>query len=106
MAQTLSKIKIKKQEKFIREFGDDELVAGSISKMMDYKLVKYEEEIKRLDKELKQFERAYKKESTAFIKEFSAGRHGDDMDFVEWASLYRMRQRLAERKARLEGMRR
>jgi hypothetical protein len=26
------------------------------------------------------------------------------MDFVEWASLYRMRQRLAERKAKLEGV--
>jgi len=103
MAQTLTKIK--KQEKFIREFGDDELIASSISKIMDYKLVKYEEEIRRLDKGLKQFERAYKKESSAFIKEFLAGRAGDDMDFVEWASLYRMRQRLVERKTKLEGMR-
>ena len=105
MAQTMSKVKIKKQEKFIREFGDDELITSSISKMMDYKLVKYEEEIKKLDKELRQFERAYKKESSAFIKDFAAGRQGDEMDFVEWASLYRMRQRLAERKAKLEGMR-
>ena len=105
MTQTLTKAKIKKQEKFIKEFGDDELVASSISKMMDYKLVKYEEEIKMLDKELRHFERTYKKESSVFIKEFMAGRQGDDMDFVEWASLYRMRQRLAERKAKLEGMR-
>ena len=106
MAQTIANIKlIKKQEKFIREFGDDELITSSISKMMDYKLMKYEEQIKKLDKELKQFERSYKMESSSFIKEFTSGRQGDEMDFVEWASLYRMRQRLAERKAKLEGMR-
>ena len=62
--------------------------------------------IKKLDKDLRQFERSYKMESSSFIKEFASGRQGDDMDFVEWASLYRMRQRLAERKAKLEGMRR
>lgn len=106
MAQTVSNIKIlKKQEKFIREFGDDELITSSISKMMDYKLMKYEEEIRKLDKELRQFERSYKMESSFFIKEFTSGRQGDEMDFVEWASLYRMRQRLAERKTKLEGMR-
>ena len=104
MTQTMSKIKIRKQEKFIREFGDDELITSSISKIMDYKLLQYEQEIKRLDKELRQFERTYKKESSVFIKEFIAGRQGDEMDFIEWASLYRMRQRLAERKAKLEDM--
>lgn len=31
---------IKKQEKFIREFDDDEIITSSISKLMKYKLMK------------------------------------------------------------------
>jgi len=56
-----------------------------------------------LDKELKKFERTYKKESPVFFKEFKEGRLGDEMDFVEWSSLYQMRNHLLEKKAELEG---
>jgi len=56
-----------------------------------------------LNKDLKKFERTYKKESSVFFKEFKEGRIGDDMDFVEWSSLYQMRNRLLEKKAELEG---
>lgn len=103
MQQTLSKVK--NLEKFIQKYGEDTLLSQTISKMLDYKIHKYNEEIKRLDKELKKFERIYKKESPVFFKEFKEGRLGDEMDFVEWSSLYQMRNHLLEKKAELEGTR-
>ncbi|MFA4829619.1 MAG: hypothetical protein WC855_09525 [Thermodesulfovibrionales bacterium] len=100
MQQTL--LKVKNLEKFIQKHGDDTFISQTISKIMDYKIHKYSEEIKRLDKELKRFERNNKKESAVFFKAFKEGKLGDKMDFVEWASLYRMRNRLFEKKAELE----
>lgn len=103
MQQTLAKVK--HLEKFIRKYGEDVVIAQTINKMLEYKIGGYDEEINRLTKELKKLERKYKKESPVFFKEFNQGSLGDDMDFVEWASLYRMRTRLAEKKAGLEGIR-
>lgn len=101
MEQTLSKVK--NLEKFIQKHGEDSFISKTISKMLSYKIQKYEEEIKRLNKELKKFEQTYKKESPVFFKEFNEGLLGDEMDFVEWSSLYQMCNRLLERKNTLEG---
>jgi len=101
MQQTLSKVKT--LEKFIQKHGDDAFISNTIAKMLDYKLQQYDEKIKRLNKDLKRFERIYKKDSSVFFKEFKEGRLGDEMDFVEWSSLYQMRNHLLEKKAELEG---
>lgn len=101
MKQTL--LKVKNLEKFIEKHGEDPFISQSISKMLDYKIAKYEEEIKRLDKELKVFERAYGMKSSVFFKKFSEGKIGDNMDFIEWSSIYQMHNRLIEKKIELEG---
>jgi len=101
MQQTL--LKVKNLEKYIQKHGDDALISQTISKMLEYKIHTYDEKIRRLDKELKKFERTYKKESSIFFNEFKKGRLGDEMDFVEWSSLYQMRNHLLEKKAELEG---
>jgi len=59
--------------------------------------------IKRLDKDLESFEYTYHKGSSVFFKEFNEGIIGDDMNLIEWASLYQMRNSLIEKKAELEG---
>lgn len=102
MQQTLAKVK--HLEKFIQKYGEDIVISQTINKMLEYKIGTYDEEIISLTKELKKFERKYKKESAFFFDEFNQGSLGDDMDFVEWASLYRMRNKLAEKKAGLEGI--
>lgn len=102
MQQTLAKVR--NLEKFIQKHGEDVVISRTINKMLDYRIKKYDEEIKRLDKELKKFERKYKKTSSAFLNEFNMGKLGDQMDFIEWSSLYQMRNRLADKKAELEGM--
>lgn len=97
-------VKSQNLEKFIKKHGEDPFISQTISKMLTYKIQKYEEEIDRLNRELKRFERTYKKESSAFFKEFNEGKLGDNMDFIEWSSLYQMRNRLREKKDELEGI--
>ena len=101
MQQTLAKVR--NLEKFIQKYGEDVVISQTINKMLEYKIREYDEEINRLNKVLKKFERKYKKESSVFFDEFNKGRLGDDMDFIEWSSLYQMRSRLIEKKAELEG---
>ena len=102
MKQTLSKVK--NLEKFIEKHGEDAFVSQTISKMLTYKVQKYKEQIKQLDKALRKFERTYQKESAVFLQQFMEGKLGDEMDFVEWSSLYQIRNRLLEKKNELEGM--
>ena len=101
MKRTLTKVK--NLEKFIEKHGDDQFISQSISKMLDYKIKHYEAEIKRLDKGLMAFERTYGMKSPVFFKKFSEGKLGDDMDFIEWSSLFQMYSRLLEKKVELEG---
>ncbi|BBO18673.1 conserved hypothetical protein [Candidatus Brocadia pituitae] len=101
MKRTLSKVK--NLEKFIEKHGEDPFISQSISKMLDYKIKNYEVEIKRLDKELKTFEHTYGMKSSIFFKKFSEGKLGDNMDFIEWSSLYQMYNRLLKKKVELEG---
>ncbi len=99
--QTLSKVK--SLEKFIQKHGEDTFISQTISKMLDYKIQQYDKEIKRLEKDLRKFEWAYKKESAAFYKKFKESKTDDSMDFIEWAFLYQMRNRLLEKKLSLKA---
>jgi len=103
MQQTLSIVKT--LQKYLQKYGDDAVISQTIAKMMDYKAQKYDEQINRLNKDLKRFEKKYKKESAIFYEEFKDGRLGDDMDFIEWSSLYQMRNTLINKKMELEGVR-
>lgn len=95
MEQTLTKVK--NLEKFIKKYGEDAVISQTITKMLDYKIRQYDEDIKKMNREISRFERKYRKESSVFINAFEKGDLGDNMDFVEWASLYKMRNRLTEK---------
>jgi len=53
MQQTLSKVK--SLEKFIQKHGEDAFVSQTISKMLAYKLQKYDKQIEKLNNELRKF---------------------------------------------------
>lgn len=95
---------VKNLERFIKKHGEDAFISRTISKLVDYKIQRYKEEIKGLEKELKKFERTYHKDSSFFLKEFNEGRLGDDMDFIEWYSLCKMRDNIMKMKNELERM--
>jgi hypothetical protein len=100
MRQTLSKVKT--LERFVKKYGDDAMISQTITKMLDYHLQKYNEQLKKLERDLERFERIYGKDSSVFFKEFEDGKLGDNMDFVEWSSIYQMRNNLLEKKRELE----
>ena len=72
-------------------------------KLSNSKSIKYKKELKALENELKVFEKKYKMDTKTFFKDFEKGKLGDGTDFVEWASLYKIHQRITERKEILEG---
>ena len=97
MKKTLSNVK--NLEKFIEKHGDDLFISKSLAKMLDYKIKNYETKIKELPKELKTFERTYRTKSSVFFKKFNEGKIGDNMDFIEWSSIYRMYMRFLGKKS-------
>ena len=102
MEQTL--LKVKNLEKYIKKHGDDTIISQTISKMVAYKVQRYESQISRLNKNLGKFEKTYKKDSSKFFEEYNEGNLGDEIDFVEWSSLYQMRNSIIEKKKELESM--
>lgn len=95
--------KIKTLENFITKHGDDVYIANTLAKMLDYKIQQYERDLAGLQEDLRAFENEYAMTSAEFYAKFQKGDRGDEMDFVEWAALYQMRQNLLEKKEALAG---
>ena len=82
-----------------------------VSDLMDRtleKLLRHEAEecqalLSQLQADLAEFEQKYQLSSAEFYRQFQAGYIGDDMDYVEWASLIRMADNLAKRLRLLTG---
>ena len=95
---------LKKLEKYVNTYGEDQLIASSLSKIMNYKIQKYEKLLNELRDDLISFEKKYQKKSDEFDRSFKSGELGDDMDFVEWSSLFDMYKRILGKKVMLESM--
>lgn len=84
---------------------------GQSSQLMDRtldKLLAHEAEEARshlaaLDADLAAFEQQYGLSSAKFKKQYEAGQTDDRLDYVEWASLLRMRENLLRRLQLLSG---
>jgi hypothetical protein len=91
-------VQLRKLEHYVTTYGDDQLIASSLSKIVDYKIQRYETILNDLRSDLLAFEQQYQQQSDEFYRAFKRGELGDDMDFVEWGSLYEMYQRILEKK--------
>lgn len=100
-AQALSNIRI--LERYVKKNKNDKIVEGTINKIIHFKIDKYKKELKTLEDDLEVFEKKYKMETKKFFEDFEKGELGDNIDFVEWSSLYKIYQRITERKNILEG---
>ena len=84
---------------------------GQVSELMDRtleKLLRHEAEqcraqLRQLQADLAEFEQKYHLSSTEFYQQFQAGQTGDDIDYVEWASLVQMADNLKKRLCLLTG---
>ena len=101
MADVVEKIRI--LEELAKLGGEDEVILRTINKLTRYKQDKLEDDLKEIEAQIKIFEEEYGLDSDEFILKFEKGEAGDNMDFMEWASLYDMKKRIQDRLKLLEG---
>jgi|WetSurMetagenome_2_1015567.scaffolds.fasta_scaffold309814_2 hypothetical protein len=102
MADVVNKIKI--LEELAKLGGEDEVFLLTIDKLTRYKKDKLAEDLKEIKAQMRSFEDEYAMDSDAFILKFDKGEVGDNMDFMEWASLCDMKKRIQDRLILLEGV--
>lgn len=78
-----------------------ETVTKTLNKLFGYEAEKCRSQIRQLETDLSVFETQYGMSSDIFYRRFQEGQTSDDMDFIEWASVIRMCQRLRQRLALL-----
>jgi hypothetical protein len=101
MADVINKIKI--LEQLAKLGGEDEVFILTIDKLTRYKKDKLEADLKDIEIQIKSFEEKYGLDSDEFISDFKRGEAGDNIDFLEWASLHDMKKRINDRLTLLEG---
>lgn len=89
-------------EKLYEEGQGSELLDLALEKLFAYELQSTRQQLGDLEQDLAEFEKQYELASTEFYARFQAGEMGDEMDYVEWASLHQMAERLRERIKLLE----
>ncbi|MCS4541565.1 MAG: hypothetical protein HY929_04485 [Euryarchaeota archaeon] len=95
MADALSKIKLLEE---LAKLGlEDKVVIKTIEKLALYKIESLERDLKDIKSKLKEFEKKYKISSKDFLKKYNAGELGDEVNFVQWASLLDMAERVEGR---------
>lgn len=90
-------------EQFVAMHGDDPFISRTVTKMFSTRLSQLQKELKALQSTLSRFERNYGKTSDTFLLEYQSGKAGDEMDFIEWSALVKMRDRLLTERAVLQG---
>jgi hypothetical protein len=89
-------------EKLYQQGQSNDVVDLALEKLFAYELDLCERQLEQLEQDLAEFEAQYSVSSARFYAEFQAGARGDAMDYVEWASLVQMADRLRERIALLK----
>lgn len=79
-----------------------DVVDLALEKLFAYELGESRQQLAQLERDLSRFEQQFDLSSDTFYARFQAGEMGDAMDFVEWASLYQMAERLERRISLLE----
>ena len=94
--------RVRTLDKLYAQGETSDIVDLALEKLFAYELRESQKQLARLEGDLSRFEQRYELSSDAFYTRFQAGEMGDAMDFVEWASLHQMAERLKQRIALLE----
>lgn len=76
---------------------------STLNKLFDVEIARAQKDFDLLGNDLAEFEERFGMKSADFFAQFERGELGDDMDFIEWASLYQMREGVGERLKLLLG---
>ena len=80
-----------------RQDQASELMTRTLEKLFLYEAETCHEQLQQLHSDLAQYEHRYGMSSDTFYGRFEQGETDDRMDYVEWASLVQMAQRLEKR---------
>ena len=98
----MSSDRIRALEKIYAQGETSEIVELALDKLFKYELIESSKQLTKLEMVLADFENKYSLSSLAFYTDFKSGDMGDEMDYIEWASIYQMAERLKKRIAILE----
>ena len=80
-----------------------DLMDRTLDKLLHHEAEQSQALLNQLETDLAEFEGRYNQSSPEFYRQFQAGQMGDDMDYVEWASLVQMAENLKKRLHLLSG---
>jgi uncharacterized protein YukE len=80
-----------------------DLTERTLAKLLRQEAEACQAQLSQLQADLSEFEQKYHRSSAEFYQQFQAGQTGDDMDYVEWASLVQMADNLTKRLRLLTG---
>lgn len=80
-----------------------DLMDRTLDKLLHHEAEQSQAQLNQLEADLAEFEHQYNLSSTEFYRLYQAGQMGDDMDYVEWASLVQMTDNLRKRLHLLSG---
>ncbi|QGP92650.1 hypothetical protein MGLY_20380 [Neomoorella glycerini] len=86
--------RLKRLEGLVQVFGSDRLLDTTINKLMKTKKQELVKRLSSIQYELKRLEQTYQINSNEFKDKYHAGLLGDDVDYIKWASLIDMEQRI------------
>ncbi len=93
----MSSDRIRALGKIYAQGETSEIVDLALEKLFKYELIESRKQLTELEEYLAEFEDNYSLSSEVFHADFQSGQMGDDMDYIEWASLYQMAERLKKR---------
>lgn len=79
-------------------------IASTINKMFKVELSMVKRELKQVDKALSDFEKHHKMSSDEFYKKFSAGKLGDDREYIKWYAYKDTHNKLMDRLTEIERL--
>ncbi len=74
-----------------------DVTSRTLTKLLQYEAALCQQQLQQLYQDLVMFEQQYHLTSTEFYQRYQIGQMGDEMDFIEWASLVQMVNNLQRR---------
>jgi len=75
----------------------------TLDKLFDYEAETCRQQLRQLHDDLSVYEQQYSLSSAEFYVHYQKGQTDNRMDYIEWASLFQMAQRLEKRLSLLTG---
>jgi hypothetical protein len=99
-------LRLEQLAEIFRQGHASDLMVQTLEKLFGYERENSRSQLEKLQRDLLAFEQEHGMSSGDFLKKYQEGKTDDRMDFVEWASLVQMKNRLEKRLSILEPVRR